>query len=68
MFTLFWGGDTFAPKHTYEGQSIQQLLQTHFINAYKHLATRLEDLNVVIGFEVIVCTFVYIIYYFILFY
>ncbi|CAO3622527.1 unnamed protein product [Cunninghamella blakesleeana] len=53
MFTLFWGGDTFAPNHTFEGQSIQQLLQTHFINAYKHLATRLEDLNIVIGFEVI---------------
>ncbi|KAI9308343.1 glycoside hydrolase superfamily [Cunninghamella echinulata] len=53
MFTLFWGGDTFAPKHTYEGQSIQQLLQSHFINAFKHLATRLEDLDPVVGFEVI---------------
>ncbi|KAI8338246.1 glycoside hydrolase superfamily [Chlamydoabsidia padenii] len=52
MFTLFWAGDIFAPKHTFEGQSIQQLLQSSFINAFKHLAERLKDLDNVVGFEV----------------
>ncbi|KAI9265082.1 glycoside hydrolase superfamily [Phascolomyces articulosus] len=53
MFTLFFAGDTFAPKHTYEGQSIQQFLSNHFIQAFQHLATRLIDLEAVIGFEVL---------------
>ncbi|KAI8076913.1 glycoside hydrolase superfamily [Halteromyces radiatus] len=52
MFTLFWAGDVFAPKHKFEGQSIQQLLQSSFINAFQHLAQRLQDLDNVIGFEV----------------
>ncbi|KAI8059155.1 glycoside hydrolase superfamily [Gongronella butleri] len=52
MFTLFWAGDTFAPNHKYEGQSIQQLLQSSFIKAFSHLASRLANLRAVIGFEV----------------
>lgn len=52
MFTLFFAGDTFAPKHKYQGQSIQQFLSQHFIDAYAHLASRLADLEAVIGFEV----------------
>ncbi|ORX57064.1 glycoside hydrolase [Hesseltinella vesiculosa] len=52
MFTLFWAGDTFAPNHKYDGESIQQLLQSSFINAFQHLASRLQDLKPVIGFEV----------------
>ncbi|KAI7886667.1 glycoside hydrolase [Lichtheimia hyalospora FSU 10163] len=53
MFTLFFAGDTFAPQHTYNGQSIQQLLSSCFIQAFAHLATRLVDLDAVIGFEVL---------------
>ncbi|CAO3590368.1 unnamed protein product [Absidia cylindrospora] len=52
MFTLFWAGDVFAPNHRFEGQSIQHILQSCFINSFKHLAERLQDLNNVIGFEV----------------
>ncbi|KAI7861120.1 glycoside hydrolase superfamily [Circinella umbellata] len=51
MFTLFFAGDTFAPKHTYKGQSIQQFLSNHFIGAFQYLASRLDDLEAVIGFE-----------------
>lgn len=54
MFTLFWAGDVFAPNHTFDGQSIQQLLQSSFINAFKHLAERLQHLRNVVGFEVMV--------------
>lgn len=54
MFTLFWAGDVFAPNHRFEGQSIQHILQSSFINSFKHLAERLQDLKNVIGFEVMV--------------
>lgn len=52
MFTLFFGGDTFAPSKTYNGESIQQFLQTHFINCFAHMAQRLSHLEAVLGFEV----------------
>ncbi|KAI7863141.1 glycoside hydrolase superfamily [Spinellus fusiger] len=52
MFTLFFAGDTFAPERLYKGKSIQQLLTSSFINAYQHLATRLKDMEAVVGFEV----------------
>ncbi|KAI8378038.1 glycoside hydrolase superfamily [Radiomyces spectabilis] len=52
MFTLFFGGDTFAAEHTYQGGSIQQFLQKSFIQAFQHLAKRLVDLSAVMGFEV----------------
>ncbi|KAI9480657.1 MAG: glycoside hydrolase superfamily [Benjaminiella poitrasii] len=51
MFTLFFGGDTFAPKRTYQGKSVQQFLNDCFILAYQHLAERLKDLDAVLGFE-----------------
>ncbi len=39
MFTLFFGGDIFAPEAKYEGKSLQQFLQGHFIDCFKYLAT-----------------------------
>lgn len=59
MFSLFYGGELFAPKCTVKlGDklvNIQEYLQTHYINAYTHLAKRFakERLlgNTVIGFE-----------------
>ncbi|CAO3657928.1 unnamed protein product [Rhizopus stolonifer] len=51
MFTLFFAGDTFAPKSQYQGQSVQQFLNHHFIEAYRHLAKRLVDLEAVLAFE-----------------
>ncbi|KAJ3105467.1 hypothetical protein HDU97_008083 [Phlyctochytrium planicorne] len=53
MFTLFFGGDTFAPKATYNGETIQNFLQRHFIASFAHLANRLKDCSPVVGFEVI---------------
>ncbi|KAK3814736.1 MAG: glycoside hydrolase superfamily [Linnemannia gamsii] len=52
MFTLFWAGDTFAPKKMYQGEPIQQFLQNRYFACYNHLAQRLSHLDAVIGFEV----------------
>ncbi|GJJ76555.1 endoglycosylceramidase [Entomortierella parvispora] len=52
MFTLFWAGDTFAPNKMYQGEPIQQFLQSRYLNCYQHLARRLSHLDAVIGFEV----------------
>ncbi|CAI2171442.1 2950_t:CDS:10 [Funneliformis geosporum] len=51
MFTLFWGGDVFAPNNTCEGVNVQEFLQTKYVNCYKHLASRLQHLEAVMGFE-----------------
>ncbi|KAI9260260.1 glycoside hydrolase superfamily [Sporodiniella umbellata] len=51
MFTLFFAGDTFAPRSKYNGKSIQQFLNDHFVNAYCHLSQRLLDLEAVLAFE-----------------
>ncbi|KAJ3299416.1 hypothetical protein HK104_009018 [Borealophlyctis nickersoniae] len=52
MFTLFFGGDIFAPHATYRGEPIQQFLQRHFCACFRHLAERLKDLEAIVGFEV----------------
>ncbi|KAG0340879.1 hypothetical protein BG004_006236 [Podila humilis] len=52
MFTLFWAGDTFAPKKMYQGEPIQQFLQNRYLECYKHLAKRLSHLDAIVGFEV----------------
>ncbi|KAG0327413.1 hypothetical protein BG000_000965 [Podila horticola] len=52
MFTLFWAGDTFAPKKMYQGEPIQQFLQNRYLECYMHLASRLKGLDAVVGFEV----------------
>ena len=49
MFTLFFGGNAFAPQLTCDGQSLQDFLQTHYINAFQHLAKRVAHLPNVIG-------------------
>jgi hypothetical protein len=38
MFTLFFGGDDFAPKATYKDKSCQQFLQDCYLNCYAHLS------------------------------
>ncbi|KAJ3048633.1 hypothetical protein HK097_010362 [Rhizophlyctis rosea] len=53
MFTLFFGGDIFAPKAMYQGEPVQQFLQRHFCAAFQHLATRLKDTEAVVGFELL---------------
>jgi hypothetical protein len=53
MFTLFFGGNVFAPNRLYDGKPVQQVLNDCFINCFQHLAQRLVDLEAVIGFEFI---------------
>lgn len=56
IFTLFFGGRTFAPKAIIDGKNIQDYLQGHFLDACKHLARRIHEAgdlenDVVIGWE-----------------
>ncbi|CAG8699606.1 86_t:CDS:2 [Acaulospora morrowiae] len=51
MFTLFWGGDVFAPNSLYDGVNIKEFLQEKYVNCYKHLASRIQHLEAVMGFE-----------------
>ena len=51
LFTLFFGGDVFAPQLTAEGQGQQDFLQGHYIRAFQHLAKRVAHLPYVIGFS-----------------
>lgn len=50
MFTLFYGGNDFAPLTKVGDVPIQDYLQSHFINAMKQLAKRINHLPNVIGF------------------
>lgn len=52
MFTLFFGGNDFAPLVKVEGRSIQDYLQQHYLNAIRQLVIHLKDLSNVIGYEV----------------
>ncbi len=52
MFTLFYAGNDFAPNlKVNDSISIQDFLQSHYINAMVHLAEKLKDLPNVVGFE-----------------
>jgi hypothetical protein len=51
MFTLFFGGKTFAPNLLIDGVNIQDYLQEHYINAIKKIAHRLTGYGNVIGFD-----------------
>lgn len=51
LFTLFFGGRTFAPNLKVEGVSIQDYLQDHYINAIRQIALRLKDFSHVIGYD-----------------
>ena len=51
MFTLFFGGDAFAPQLTADGQSLQDFLQTRYVHAFQHLAKQVAHLPNVIGFS-----------------
>jgi hypothetical protein len=51
MFTLFFGGNDFAPHLTVDGVPIQEYLQSHYINAIRQVAIKLRDLPNVIGYD-----------------
>jgi hypothetical protein len=51
MFTLFFGGNDFAPATRIDGEPVQEYLQRHYIAAVCHLAERLKDLPHVLGYD-----------------
>ena len=51
MFTVFFGGNDFAPLLKIEGEPAQEYLQRHFIDALKQVAQRVKDLPNVVGFD-----------------
>jgi hypothetical protein len=51
MWTLFFGGNDFAPQTKVDGVPIQEYLQGHYINAIKQIALRLKDLPNVVGYD-----------------
>jgi hypothetical protein len=50
MFTLFFGGNDFAPRTQIEGEPVQDYLQRHYINAFKQVAYTLRSCPNVVGF------------------
>ena len=52
MFTLFFGGDDFAPQTRVDGEPVQEFLQRHYIDAIKQVALWLKDLPNVVGYDV----------------
>jgi hypothetical protein len=53
MFTLFFAGNDFAPQTKVNGEPVQDFLQRHYFNTFKHLAQRLKDLPHVVGYDTI---------------
>jgi len=51
MFTLFFGGNDFAPATTVDGEPIQEYLQRHYIASVVQIARRLRDLPNVVGYD-----------------
>ncbi|HEX7395825.1 MAG TPA: cellulase family glycosylhydrolase, partial [Anaerolineaceae bacterium] len=51
MFTLFFGGNDFAPQTKVDGEPIQEYLQRHYINAILQVVERLKDLTNVVGYD-----------------
>jgi hypothetical protein len=51
MFTLFFGGNDFAPQMEIEGVPVQEYLQGHYIESIRQLATRLKGLSNVVGYD-----------------
>lgn len=50
MWSLFFGGNTYAPGRLIEGCPAQDWFQDHFIAAMKHTARRLKDCASIVGF------------------
>jgi len=51
MFTLFFGGNVFAPQTYVDGIPVQEYLQGHYINAVKQVAQRLKEFPHMIGYD-----------------
>lgn len=53
MFTLFFAGNDFAQATRIDGVPVQEYLQSHYIAAMQRLAERLNDLDNVVGYDVL---------------
>lgn len=51
IWTLFFGGNDFAPSFKIDGINAQDYLQNHFIDAIKQVASRVKDNDKIIGFD-----------------
>ena len=51
MWTLFFGGNVFAPQTRVEGVPVQDYLQGHYFKAIKQVAARLKEFPNVIGYD-----------------
>ncbi len=53
MWTLFFGGNDFAPSCKVDGISAQDYLQSHFIAAIRQLALKIKDNPHILGFDIL---------------
>jgi hypothetical protein len=51
LFTLFYGGNMFAPHVKLEGVPVQDFLQTHYMEAVKQVALRLREFPHILGYD-----------------
>ncbi|MBN2531264.1 MAG: cellulase family glycosylhydrolase [Spirochaetales bacterium] len=51
MFTLFFGGNDFAPHTLIQGEPVQEFLQRHYLNAIRQVALRLKNIENIAGYE-----------------
>jgi hypothetical protein len=51
MWTLFFGGNDFAPETKIDGEPVQGYLQRHYIAAVQKVAERLADFEHVLGYD-----------------
>jgi hypothetical protein len=51
MWTLFFGGDLFAPQTRVDGIPVQRYLQDHYMAAVGQVAERLKEFDHVIGYD-----------------
>lgn len=51
MWTLFFGGDDFAPETQVDGTPVQTYLQQHYIDAVKQIASRVAHMDHVVGYD-----------------
>ncbi len=52
MFTLFFGGNDFAPRTRVDGEPVQEYLQGHYVRAFQEVARALAGLDNVVGYGV----------------
>ncbi|MHB8106869.1 MAG: cellulase family glycosylhydrolase [Candidatus Cryosericum sp.] len=51
MFTLFFGGNVFAPHVLIDGEPVQDYLQQHYIDSVVQVVQRLKGMPCVVGYD-----------------